>query len=190
MNCRVCGLVHSAIRSSARVRVDGSHTNLKQHPDTIPSIIVHHTRSTGSDAPPSESHDNPNFTVIHRSHQDDGTSQAVQSSKLDSGYVSYSSTGNVPNDTDNSETIYSIDSLDEELIDIYVKSFSRQLSDDSRKFLGLLNELGECRENSLSNLLKAFAQRLLIESSTRSQREASVFLRKHRMCVYLQFLGI
>jgi hypothetical protein len=125
--------------------------------------------------------------VINWSHQDDSTSQAVQSSKLDSGYVSYSSTGNVLNDTDDRETIYSGDSLDEELIEIYVKSFSRQLSIDIRKFLGFLNGLRECRENSLSNLLEAFAQRLLIESSSKSQREASVFLRKHRLYVYPQF---
>ncbi|KAH7160482.1 hypothetical protein B0J13DRAFT_128129 [Dactylonectria estremocensis] len=106
-------------------------------------------------------------------------SQAGESSKLDSGFVSRESIMFTQDHDIDSESIYSLDSVLPASKTGFIDEFSIHLASDIQKLVleaqlpGLLDEL-------LPSLLKTFAWKLHGESSNRSEREVSVFLHKHR----------
>ncbi|RYO97372.1 hypothetical protein DL765_011216 [Monosporascus sp. GIB2] len=104
-----------------------------------------------------------------------GSSQAGGSSKLDSGYES---TDNASKGISDNQTLYSIDSILSEPKGIYIKEFARGLADDIHKILPF-SELPEGFYELLPGLLTTFTRKLHGESSTKIQREASVFLHKN-----------
>ncbi|KAL6408743.1 serine/threonine protein kinase [Ilyonectria robusta] len=111
-------------------------------------------------------------------------SQAGESSKLDSGFASYESgrnTNALKNDIDN-ETIYSVDSVLPASRNMYIDEFSGYLAGDIQN-IPTSSKLPKELHELLPGLLKAFARRLHGESSTRTQREVSVFLHKNRRTV-------
>ncbi|KAH7136252.1 hypothetical protein EDB81DRAFT_77443 [Dactylonectria macrodidyma] len=109
-------------------------------------------------------------------------SQAGESSKPDSGFASRESAGYVQDhDTDN-ESIYSVDSVLPASKNRFVEEFSVYLASDIQR-LALETQLPGMVDELLPSLLKTFAWKLHEESSSRHEREVSVFLHKHRRAV-------
>jgi hypothetical protein len=106
-------------------------------------------------------------------------SQAGESSKLDSGYGSLESAGNGSKDRSDTETLYSIDTVIPELERSYIDDFSNHLAGDLHGLADIF-DTSEAYQSFFQEFFKTFAQKLHAESTTRLQREASVFLHKDK----------
>lgn len=94
----------------------------------------------------------------------------------DSGYTSLESTRKAAETGDDAGSSYSVESILPALGDGYITTFSNRLSQDIDKLSSLSIIPGE----RLKEWVRLFGLKLHGESSTRVQREASVFIRKKR----------
>lgn len=87
-----------------------------------------------------------------------------------------------PNNNDISEIMstYSVGMPDPQFGGVYIEEFSRCLVEDIRLQLDSESALGPNLTAHLPNLLQRFGRRIHTEAENRTQREAAVFLRRHR----------
>jgi hypothetical protein len=116
----------------------------------------------------------------------------------DSGYASRETSSQAPTknvasieepveedeDGVDNETLYSVDSVLPKSRDMYIDEFSRRLAEDIRQLVASTETPGLAFPSSTPALLKSFARRLHGEASSKPEREASVFLHKHRVYVH------
>ena len=103
-------------------------------------------------------------------------SEHGDSSRQDSGYASRECPGSAAEVGDDAGSSYSAESISPALRDGYITTFSNRLAQDMEKyyFLSIIPE------ERLKEWVRLFSLKLHGESSTRMEREASVFIRKKR----------
>ena len=106
-------------------------------------------------------------------------SEQAGSSRNDSGYWSHKSAYNTLEDTGDTASIYSVDSISTESRKRYIATFSSRLTQDICK-LPSFPAISMGTRDQLVEWVKTFSLKLQVESPTRNGRHASVFIRRYR----------
>lgn len=122
----------------------------------------------------------PHIFGPHPQLDEAGSSPHGETSCHDSGYASLGSRDKARGkDVDDNASIYSMESISPESRSRYITAFSNRLGQDIWK-LARNSAVPEGSRELLLEWIKTFALKLQGESSTRTKREASVFIRKYR----------